>query len=142
MFGSRVVIPSRQQSSLLFHLHHTHMGIVRMKLLAREYVWWPGMAKDIESLSANCTYCAKNKNKPVATPLTHWPWATRPMERIHIDYAEYKGVHLLIVIDAYTKYLWTFLMGNDTTTPRTLRQLDSVFADRGLPSTIVSDNGP
>ena len=142
MFGSRVVIPSRQQSSLLFHLHHTHMGIVRMKSLAREYVWWPGMAKDIESLSANCTYCAKNKHKPVATPLTHWPWATRPMERIHIDYAEYKGVHLLIVIDAYTKYLWTFVMGNDTTTPRTLRQLDSVFADRGLPSTIVSDNGP
>ena len=33
-------------------------------------------------------------------------------------------------------------MGHDTTTPRTLRQLDSVFADRGLPTIIVSDNGP
>ena len=142
MFGSRVVIPTRQQSPLLFHLHHTHMGIVRMKSLAREYVWWPGMNKDIESLAAHCTYCAKRKNKPVPTPLAHWPWATRPMERLHIDFAEYKGVHLLVVIDAYTKYIWTFVMGHDTTTPRTLRQLDSVFADRGLPTIIVSDNGP
>ena len=33
-------------------------------------------------------------------------------------------------------------MGHDTTTPRTLRQLDSVFADRGLPTILVSDNGP
>ena len=142
MFGCRVVIPTRQQSSLLFHLHHTHMGIVKMKSLAREYIWWPEMNKDIESLSAQCTYCAKQKNKPVLTPLTHWPWATRPMERLHIDFADYKGVQLFVVIDAYTKYIWTFVMGHDTTTPRTLRQLDSVFADRGLPTIIVSDNGP
>ena len=142
MIGSRVIIPSRQQSTLLFQLHHTHMGIVKMKSLAREYVWWPGMNKDIESLSAQCTYCAQYQRKPVPTPLTHWPWATRPMERLHIDFAEFKGVQLFVVIDAYTKYIWTFVMGHDTTTPRTLRQLDSVFADRGLPTIIVSDNGP
>ena len=142
LYGSRVVIPPRQQARLLFELHCTHMGVVKMKSLAREYIWWPSLNKDIEALAAKCKGCAKYKKKPSLSPLNHWPWATRPMERLHIDFAEYKGVQLLIIIDTYTKYLWTFVMGKDTTTPRLLRQLDSVFSDRGLPTTIVSDNGP
>ena len=142
LYGSRVVIPPRQQTRLLFELHTTHMGVVKMKSLAREYIWWPGLNKDIESLAAKCEGCARFKKKPAPVPLTHWPWATRPMERIHVDFAEYRGVQLLIVIDAYSKYIWTFIMGKDTTTPRLLRQMDSIFAERGLPTTVVSDNGP
>ena len=64
------------------------------------------------------------------------------MERIYVDLAEYRGVQLLIVIDAYSKYIWTFIMGKDTTTPRLLRQMECIFAERGLPTTVVRDNGP
>ena len=142
LYGSRVVIPTRQQARLLFELHTTHMGVVKMKSLAREYIWWPGLNKQIESVAAKCKGCSRFKKKPPPVPLTHWPWATRPMERLHVDFAEYKDVQLLLVIDAFSKYLWTFIMGKDTTTPRLLRQLDSIFADRGLPTTVVSDNGP
>ena len=142
LFGSRVIIPTCQQARLLFELHMTHMGVVKMKSLAREYIWWPGINKEIESIAANCTGCAKYKKKPAPVPLTHWPWATRPMERLHVDFGEYKGTQLLIVIDAFSKYIWTYVMGKDTTTPRLLRQLDTIFAERGLPTIIVSDNGP
>ncbi|CAL4072352.1 unnamed protein product, partial [Meganyctiphanes norvegica] len=106
--------------------------LIKMKSLAREYIWWPSINKDIELIASQCTGCAKYKKRPPLAPLTHWPWAASPMERIHIDFADYKGVQLLIVVDAYTKYLWTCVMGQDTTTPRLLRQLDSIFADRGL----------
>ena len=142
LFGSRVIIPTCQQARLLFELHITHMGVVKMKSLAREYIWWPGINKEIESMAAKCTGCAKYKKKPAPVPLTHWPWATRPMERLHVDFGDYKGTQLLIVIDAFSKYIWTYVMGKDTTTPRLLRQLDSIFAERGLPTIIVSDNGP
>ena len=81
LFGSRVIIPTRQQARLLFELHITHMGVVKMKSLAREYIWWPGINKEIESMAAKCTGCAKYKKRPAPVPLTHWPWATRPMER-------------------------------------------------------------
>ena len=139
MFGSRVVIPTKFQDRLLNELHETHAGIIKMKSLARQYVWWPTLNKDIESIKCKCV---NRRRKPVSTSLSHWPWATRPMERIHIDFAEYKGVHLLVIIDVYSKYIWTFVMGTDTTTPKLLRCLDFVFADRGLPLTVVSDNGP
>lgn len=142
LFGSRIVIPTCQQPRLLFDMHMTHFGVVKMKSLAREYMWWPGINKQIEELARGCKSCAKYKKKAPRTPLTHWPWATRPMERIHIDFADYKGVQLLIVIDAYSKFLWTSVMGNDTTTSKLLRHLDAIFADRGLPTIIVSDNGP
>ena len=35
--GSRIVIPTKQQERLLDELHMTHMGIVKMKEVAREY---------------------------------------------------------------------------------------------------------
>lgn len=41
MFGNHVVIPKRLQVQVLELLYKDHTGIVRCKLLARSYVWWP-----------------------------------------------------------------------------------------------------
>ena len=35
--GTRIVVPSKQQERLLSELHMTHMGIVKMKIVARQY---------------------------------------------------------------------------------------------------------
>ena len=89
MHGNKIVVPPKQQERLLNELHETHMGAVKMKSMAREYVWWPGISADIDSIAAKCTGCEKHKSKPALTSLTHWPWATCPMERVHVDFAEY-----------------------------------------------------
>ena len=65
------------------------------------------------------------------------------MERVHIDYCEYKGKMLLVMIDAYSKYIWTHIMTSDTTSMKTLAVLYNWFCEQnGFPVTIVSDNGP
>ena len=112
-----------------------------MKSMARQYVWWPGINTEIEEIAAKCEGCAKHKSKPSLTSLTHWPWATRPMERVHIDFAEYKNVMLFVMVDVYTKYIWCVIMHRDTTTSKLLSVLDAIFCDRGLPTVVVSDNG-
>ena len=142
MRGNRTVVPPKQQERLLNELHETHMGAVKMKSMAREYIWWPSINMDIENIAARCDGCAKHKSKPPLTSLTHWPWATRPMERVHVDFAEYKGVMLFVMIDVYTKFIWSVIMHQNTTASRLLSVLDAIFADRGLPTVIVSDNGP
>ena len=45
-------------------LHDTHIGVVRMKSLARSRVWWPGIDADIERLSSQCVTSAQNSKNP------------------------------------------------------------------------------
>ena len=54
LWGSRVVILSAHREAILAELHKGHPGMVRMKALARSYVWWPGITGDIETAVHLC----------------------------------------------------------------------------------------
>ena len=50
---------------------------------------------------------------------------------------------VLVMIDSFSKKIWTALMNTDTTTTKTLAILFGWFCDEtGIPTTLVSDNGP
>ena len=140
--GSRIVIPSKQQQRLLQELHQTHFGIVKMKEIARQYFWWPQISKQIEDIAQSCNGCRKYRKKPAPAPLCPWPYSRRPMERVHIDFFEYRGKMLLVMVDSYSKFFWCHVMNFDTTASKTLAVLFGWFCDRGFPTTLVSDNGP
>ena len=55
LWGIRVIIPPSLQPQVLEELHHTHAGIVRIKAIARSYVWWPHLDQDLENLAKSCT---------------------------------------------------------------------------------------
>ena len=54
LWGQRVVVPPQARKRVLIQLHETHPGICKMKALARQYVWWPGMNGDLEKMVKNC----------------------------------------------------------------------------------------
>ena len=60
LWGSRVVVPPQGQKAVLQELHSAHPGMTKMKSLARMYVWWPGLDKDIEESVRLCNECQLN----------------------------------------------------------------------------------
>ena len=103
LWGTRVIIPDSLRSRLLKELHYTHPGIVKMKLLAHSYMWWPELDVDVERIVRNCQECAMQRNLPPVSPLHSWPWANMPMKRLHVDYAEIEGYQVLIIVDVHSK---------------------------------------
>ena len=143
LWGRRVVIPNQLRNRILQELNECgHLGITRMKALARSHFWWPKLDGSIETMARQCAACKQVKNTPPTAPLHTWQWATRPLQRVHMDYAEKDGEHFLILVDAYSKWPECFPMGHNTTTSKTIDILRYWFAAYGLPETMVSDNGP
>lgn len=142
LWGSRVIIPVKLRNSILRLLHDQHPGINRMKMLARSYVWWPGLDKDIEDTVSSCTICQCTRNSASRVPLQQWPRASVRWQRVHIDYAEdtYSRQQMLIVVDSFSKWVEVFRMPS-TTSFKTIERLRTLFASFGLPEEVVTDNG-
>ena len=141
LWGTRVVIPSDHREAVLTELHDSHPGMSRMKGLARMYVWWPGITTDIEITVRQCPECQSHQATPPQAPLQPWSWPSRPWSHLHLDYAgPVQGKMYLILIDAHSKWIETFCTASATSVA-VIAELRPLFAQFGLPETIVTDNG-
>ena len=141
-WGHRVIIPRSLRHKLLAELHSQHSGVVAMKAVARGFMFWPGLDKEIEQIASKCSVCQSVRSKPPRVPLEPWRWPTRPFQRVHVDFCEFDGEHFLVLIDSHSKWIEVIHMGTNTTTEKTMNELRLIFACHGLPEELVSDNGP
>lgn len=122
-------------------LHHRHIGITRMKVLARSYFWWPKLDADIEVVAKRCVTCQEHLISLVPAPLHPWEWLSKPWQRLHIDYVgPFMGHMFLILMDTHSKWMDAYPVTTATSTI-TIECLRKSFSNDGIPETIVSDNG-
>ncbi|XP_060782844.1 uncharacterized protein K02A2.6 [Neoarius graeffei] len=141
MWGTRIVVPPKLRCNVLEALHEGHMGVVKMKSLARSYIWWPGIDQQMEDMAKTCFGCQQTQKQPPPAPVHSWEWPTAPWQRIHVDYAgPFLDCMFLVVVDAYSKWPEVFIVKNATTT-KTVEVLHTLFVRTGLPERLVSDNG-
>ena len=142
IWGIRVLVPKKLCKQVLEMFHEGHLGIVRMKALARSYLWWLGLDGELEKLAKACVQCQKEQNSPAVAPLHPWLWPARPWARVHLDFAgPFQGRNFLIAVDAHSKWPEVVEMMTTTAT-QTVTVLRRMFAANGLPEHLVSDNGP
>ncbi|XP_028177592.1 uncharacterized protein K02A2.6-like [Ostrinia furnacalis] len=139
--GSRVFIPQNLHMQILNELHAGHIGILKMKLLARSYVYWKNIDKDIENKVKSCRACRLEQNQPTRAPIHHWEEPNGPWQRLHIDFAgPSNGHYLFIIVDAFSK--WVEIIPTKTTTSSwCIKRLKELFVTFGIPHILVSDNG-
>ncbi|KFD60021.1 hypothetical protein M514_07753 [Trichuris suis] len=139
--GCRVVVPQSLRTTVLQLLHAGHPGIVRMKSLARSYVWWPRVDKDIERAVQTCSSCQQNRHDPPRENLNRWPEAEAPWSRIHVDFfGPFQGKMFFIVVDAFSKWVEVNIVPI-VSSKAAISSLRNLFATHGLPDCVVSDNG-
>ena len=141
LWGMRVVIPNKLQDRVLEELYYGHLVVLKMKALARSYVWWPNINGRLEELAKASSGCQQNHKMSTKAPLHPWEWATAPWQRIHIDYfGPFQNSMFLVVVDARSKWPEVIPVSS-TTSSSTMDVLRDLFARFGIPEQIVSDNG-
>lgn len=142
VWGYRIVIPRSLQETVLSEIHEGHPGIVRMKQIARNYVWWETLDADIERLCAACEACRSQRAAPPPAPLHSWPWPHEPWARLNMDFlGPFRGKYYLVIVDAHSKWIEVAKVGS-TSASSVIGCLRRLFARFGLPKRIVTDNGP
>ncbi|XP_015275073.1 PREDICTED: uncharacterized protein K02A2.6-like, partial [Gekko japonicus] len=117
LWGGRVVIPSPLRDRVLAALHEAHPGVVRMKALARSYVWWPGLDQDIERLVKLCQPCQAFRPAPPRAPDRAWESSHKPCKWLEV------------------------VPVPSTSSKAAIRAMRHIFSSHGLPDTLVTDNG-
>ena len=139
--GQRVVIPRKLQNCMLKELHSTHIGMVKMKQLARRYCYWKGIDNDIENLVRSCRPCSDIHKNPPKAPIHQWEKPLKNWQRVHIDYAgPFMNHHFFIAVDAKSKWPEIRMSKSAPTTTETINYLREMCSRFGLPEFLVSDN--
>ena len=139
--NDRVIIPPTLRSAVLDDLHSGHLGIEKMKSLARLTCWWPELNLDLNRVAKNCSQC---HHKFITQPSkwTPWPVSHEVWQRIHADYCGpfIGNYYALIIIDSYSRWPEVYF----TRTPNsdfTMQALRKTFSREGIPHVLVTDNG-
>lgn len=139
MLGNRVVVPTALRSLILTGLHSSHLGVVKMKGLARSYLWWPRLDSDIEEIAKKCTACLKSKTNPPKVTYT-WKWPAAPGHRVHIDnLGPILGKMYLLITDAFSNWI-DVVEAPSLKSDSTIQLLRVYCANWGIPLVLVTDN--
>ena len=138
--GTRIIIPPSLRQEMLQRLHTGHQGITKCRERARESIWWPGLATELETLVGKCTICIKERQQP-AEPLRPSEFPQLPWQKVATDLFELKSCTYLLVIDYFSLFMEIAPL-KGTTSADVILHLKSIFARHGIPETVYSDNGP
>jgi hypothetical protein len=139
--GHQIVVPVSLQSDMLKQIHDGHFGESKCLERAKSVAYWPGYVEEIRNLVAGCRICQERRHQnphqqhyPVEVP-------EYPFQRVATDFFQLRGKDYLLAVDYFSKWPSVVEMSS-TTSAATIKELDKLFSDFGVPEVLVSDNGP
>lgn len=144
IFKDRYVCPTALREIALTKAHEGHFGASSMKRLLGQYMWWPGLNREIERMVAKCVICTRVSLVPKPLPIKSRRLPDGPMENVQIDFLYVPGCgsqELLVMADTFSRMCWAIEV-KKTDTESTIKSLEAIFNIWGRPKQIQSDNGP
>ena len=139
--GGQVVVPELMRADCLTRLHASHMGSESTLRRARDALYWPNMAKDIISMTAQCRACeedgiAQPKEEHRAHAIPKLPWG-----KVGMDLFQCKGRDYLIIVDYLTDFFEVSNLSN-TLAVTVVQAAKRQFSRHGIPLVVQTDGGP
>ena len=139
--GQKIVVPSSLRGEMLEKLHEGHLGINKTIAREQDVLFWPRMSVEITEKIKNCPVCLENQPSQQPEPLKSHEIPPSPWAKVGTDILHKNGQNYLITVDYYSKWPEMTLLLSMTSTG-VITALKSQFARYGVPSAVVSDNGP
>ena len=139
--AQKLIVPQSKRKEMLELIHESHQGIVKCKQRARDILFWPGMSSQIEEKVSQCFLCAQFQRAQPREPMIIQDLPDRMWSKVGTDLFEYNGVHYLLCVDYYSKWIEVARLDN-LTSGNIICHLKSQFARYGIPDELISDNGP
>lgn len=139
--GDKIVIPPAKRAEVLRLLHAAHGGEEKMKMRAREVMFWPGMNADISVLAKSCAACEKYKHRNSRLPMLSHEIPNLPWQVVGLDIFYHDGQSYLILVDFYS-FFFEIQKLRQLTAASVKNACMTVYATHGIPAKLCTDNGP
>ena len=138
--GRCIIIPNSLKQQVLNQLLINHMGIEKMRLLARKCVYWHSINKDIEKYIKQCMTCLEFQQMQPKKNIIHHEVPFRLWEAVGADVFHFNNISYLCVIDYNSKFpiIWK-LQG--LSAEHLINAVSAIFNEYGIPRKLMSDTG-
>lgn len=147
---SALYVPTEMEENVVRMTHEqmAHQGAEKVFNKITEQYWFPRMRTKIQGYITNCVKCIMYA-APVRQSeqnLYCIPKEPTPFDTIHVDHfgplpaLMNKRKHVLVVVDAFTKYVKLFAV-NSTSTKEVVMSMEKYFSYYSRPRRIISDRG-
>lgn len=133
-------MPLSLRPAALNVLHDAHPGMEKMKMIARSHVWWPGIDDAVEGKVNGCARCQVYRRLPMPMQQMPWPFLENALSRLHADFGgPFQGIYFQVLVNAFSEWVEVMKVPSPSA-GATVQCLRTIFATRGLPNIIVSNN--
>ena len=110
------------QKEILQKLHDGHQGIQRCRLRAKTSVWWPGISKQINDVTEQCSICVRDSS-PRREPLIPSKLPDHLWQKIGTDLFYLKKSNYILIIDYFSRFIEVIKLKSTTS-----RELYNLFS--------------
>jgi transposase InsO family protein len=146
VYRGRAVVPQSLKNQVKKLVHLAHLGRDATIRRAKEAFFWPGMVTELEDWVASCTVCRTFDSSQKKEPILQHTKGNSPWEKVASDIFSRKGKSFLVVVDYFSFFIELVHLGRadlfQVSSETVIQKLKEVFARYGIPSELVSDNGP
>ena len=127
--GTCIIIPQTLHKEMIQLLHTGHLGLEKCLNRAKQFMYWPGLYKELKDLITNCMTCLKfSTQKPTSNrqyaghEIPVLPWSKLASDIFYFD-----GESYLLIVD-YTSHFPIIRKLSSMTRKAIAHHMQSVFS--------------